>query len=124
MYSSIDMAAQAIQRKLNQYKARRLDGWHGGGTSISDDFQTALNSIDDDEDGDDSSTTAVDFVDPEAKSITKVNSFDLGKAISLEEAVFALDYVDHDFYIFLNSATNKITTIYKRHAGGIGLIEP
>jgi putative sigma-54 modulation protein len=65
-----------------------------------------------------------DFVDPEAKKITKINSFDLSKAMSVEEAVFALDYVDHDFYVFKNEDNGKITVVYKRNVGGIGLIEP
>ena len=64
------------------------------------------------------------FDDPDKPRVTKVNSFDLNKPISVEEAVFALDYVDHDFYVFRNAETNKISVVYKRHVGGVGLIEP
>lgn len=64
------------------------------------------------------------FEDPGKPEIVKVNSFDLQKPISVDEAVFALDYVDHDFYVFKNEATDKITVVYKRHVGGVGLIEP
>lgn len=64
------------------------------------------------------------FTDPEAPTITKVNSFDLDRAISVEEAVFALDYVDHDFYVFKNEDTDKVTVVYQRNVGGVGLIEP
>jgi putative sigma-54 modulation protein len=54
----------------------------------------------------------------------KINSFDLDNAISVDEAVFALDYVDHDFYVFKNKETDKVTVVYKRHTGGVGLVEP
>ena len=67
--------------------------------------------------------TADEFVDPEAPNVMKVNSFDLENAIPLKEAIFALDYVDHDFFVFKNEETNKRSVVYKRNAGGIGLIE-
>lgn len=78
-----------------------------------------------DDDEDDSTTVEDDFIDPEGEvNITKVKSFDLSKAVSVKEAVFGLDYVDHDFYVFRNEDTNEINVVYKRNAGGVGLIEP
>ena len=65
-----------------------------------------------------------EFVDPEAPQVTKINSFDLKNKISVQEAIFALDYIDHDFYVFKSEETDNITVVYKRHGGGIGLIEP
>lgn len=51
-------------------------------------------------------------------------SFDLSKPISIKEAIFALDYIDHDFYVFRDEETNEISVVYKRNAGGVGLIQP
>lgn len=51
-------------------------------------------------------------------------SFDLGTPISLEEAIFSLDYIDHDFYVFRDIDTKEINVVYKRNAGGVGLIQP
>ena len=51
-------------------------------------------------------------------------SFDLSSAISVKEAIFALDYIDHDFYVFRDEETNAISVVYKRNAGGVGLIQP
>ena len=125
MYNSIDQAAHALQRKLVKYKERRQDGWHGG-AAMGDDLLAALEALEKvDADNVDAAAAAdQEFVDPEAPTITKVNSFDLEKAVSVQEAVFALDYVDHDFYVFKNEETGKITVVYKRNGGGIGLIEP
>ena len=78
------------------------------------------------EDGEIDGTASIDgdfFADPEAPQITKVRSFDLDRPVSVEEAVFALDYVDHDFYAFRNAATGNVTVVYRRHGGGVGLIE-
>jgi len=52
------------------------------------------------------------------------NSFDLSKPISVKEAIFALDYIDHDFYVFRDDETNEVSVVYKRNAGGVGLIQP
>jgi putative sigma-54 modulation protein len=136
MYASIDAGAHTLQRKLVKYKERRTNGWHGGDSGKSndnDDFITALEEtiesgleipnfveINDDEDIDVDSG----FIDPEKPKVVKVNSFHLDKGISIDEAIFALDYVDHNFYVFRNEKTDQINVVYKRHHGGIGLVEP
>lgn len=86
---------------------------------MGDDLMTALEAMEDNTDDD----VVDEFVDPGKPSITKVNSFDLDNGIPLEEAIFALDYVDHDFFVFKNEENDKVTVVYKRNAGGVGLIE-
>ena len=125
MYNSIDAVSHALNRKLLKYKERRTAGWHGG-ASMSEDLLQAFDALEQMEtelppEQDNGSDF---FEDPEKKEIVKVNSFDLEHPISVDEAIFALDYVDHDFYVFKNEATDKISVVYKRHVGGIGLVEP
>jgi putative sigma-54 modulation protein len=45
-------------------------------------------------------------------------------AMTVEQALEQLQLVDHDFYVFRNSATNEINTIYTRNHGGYGVIQP
>ena len=138
MYTSIDASAHALQRKLVKYKERRTDGWHGGGSTSSatmngddEEFTLALeetiqNNIKllNDVAEPESAMEAQQEVDDPSSKVVKIQSFQLDKSISLDEAIFALDYVDHDFYVFRNEETKEINVIYKRHHGGIGLIEP
>ena len=42
----------------------------------------------------------------------------------MEEALIALDLIDHPFYVFRNSETNEINVVYKRSGEGAGLIQP
>ena len=121
MYNSIDAVAKALSRKLRKYKENRIAGWHGG-KNMGDDLLAALEAAEEFSVVDD--TDADSFEDLEKPAVTKVNSFDLENAISVEEAIFALDYVDHDFYVFLNEDTKNISVVYKRHTGGVGLVEP
>ena len=147
MYTSIDASAHALQRKLVKYKERRTDGWHGGSSTSS---ATNLNNKDDDvvddakfkvaleetiqnnikllngvtEPEPENTDMEIQDVDDPSRNVVPIHSFQLDKCISLNEAIFALDYVDHDFYVFRNEETKEINVIYKRHHGGIGLIEP
>ena len=124
MYASIDSASHALYRKLSKYKDNRIAGWHSGET-LGKDIMDVLENLEDVSDflpTDDNDEDT--FVDPEAPTVTKVKSYDLKNTMTVEEAVFALDYVDHDFFAFRNSATNEISVVYKRNVGGVGLIEP
>jgi putative sigma-54 modulation protein len=154
MYESIDQAAHALQRKLVKYKERRNAGHHGGMTMGDDmrtaleeieaeaDEQEQAMMIAAGQKNKKSNIAAAAVlaaVDPDdeaffyeeaatmthqKKIITPVKSFQLDRPITLEEAVFALDYIDHDFYVFRNQATDEINVVYKRHTGGIGHVAP
>jgi putative sigma-54 modulation protein len=119
MYASIDSVSTALQSKLSKYRQRRNDGYHAG-NRMGDDLMEALEQADFEEV---ESVKSDDFVDPEEPNVLKVSSYDLENAIPIKEAIFALDYVDHDFFVFKNEETGKKSVVYKRNAGGIGLIE-
>eukprot|EP00339_Tiarina_fusa_P011360 CAMPEP_0117039278 /NCGR_PEP_ID=MMETSP0472-20121206/27585_1 /TAXON_ID=693140 ORGANISM="Tiarina fusus, Strain LIS" /NCGR_SAMPLE_ID=MMETSP0472 /ASSEMBLY_ACC=CAM_ASM_000603 /LENGTH=230 /DNA_ID=CAMNT_0004749741 /DNA_START=98 /DNA_END=790 /DNA_ORIENTATION=+ len=114
--------ASALQSKLQKYRSRRNDGHHAG-NSMGDDLMAALDKIQDDLEAATTESDEDEFVDPEEASVVPVKSFDIENGIPLKEAVFALDYVDHDFFLFKNEETGKPSVVYKRNAGGIGLIE-
>jgi len=120
MYASIDLVSDRLARKLRKYKERRLEGWHGG-PNMGENIANVLDSIIEDEE---TESTTDEFVDPEAPTITKIKSFDLSKPISVDEAVFALDYIDHDFYVFRDAESGEVSVVYKRNSGGLGLIQP
>jgi putative sigma-54 modulation protein len=105
---------------LRQYKERRLDGYHGG-KHMGQDLADALTNLEQEAAQQQEEEEAID---PYAPKVTKIKSFDLSKPISLEEAIFALDYIDHDFYVFRDDKTKEINVVYKRNAGGVGLIQP
>lgn len=119
MYASIDAVSTALQSKLSKYRQRRNDGYHAG-NRMGDDLMEALAQAEFEEV---EVVESDDFVDPEEPNVMKVSSYDIDNAIPIKEAIFALDYVDHDFFVFKNEETGKKSVVYKRNAGGIGLIE-
>lgn len=123
MYESIDAVSHALNRKLRKYKERRQQGWHGGSNS-GDDIATLLEEMEAEQNWADNDVDEDDFEDPDKPAVMSVKSYDLSKPTSLEEAVFALDYTDHDFYVFRNKETDDVNVVYKRNAGGVGHVEP
>ena len=119
MYASIDAAATALQSKLRKYRTRRNEGYHAG-NSMGDDLMAAIEQLESDLDAE---LETDEFIDPEEPNVMKVNSYDLDNSIPLKKAIFALDYVDHDFFVFKNEETGKPSVVYKGNAGGIGLID-
>eukprot|EP00537_Pseudo-nitzschia_pungens_P007433 CAMPEP_0172377764 /NCGR_PEP_ID=MMETSP1060-20121228/69077_1 /TAXON_ID=37318 /ORGANISM="Pseudo-nitzschia pungens, Strain cf. cingulata" /LENGTH=253 /DNA_ID=CAMNT_0013105473 /DNA_START=543 /DNA_END=1304 /DNA_ORIENTATION=+ len=129
MYESIDAVAKALQSKLQKYRSRRNEGYHAG-NSMGQDLMEVLQKMELDETADEDEDVAADiayaendFIDVNKPNILKVNSYDLDTPMPINEAVFALDYVDHDFFVFKNEETGKASIVYKRNAGGVGLIE-
>uniref|UniRef100_A0A7S2RPC0 Sigma 54 modulation/S30EA ribosomal protein C-terminal domain-containing protein n=1 Tax=Eucampia antarctica TaxID=49252 RepID=A0A7S2RPC0_9STRA len=122
MYASIDAVTDRLARKLRKYKERRLSGYHGG-PNMGENLASVLDSVADSIE-ETAASDGEEFVDPEAPVVTKIKSYDLSNAMTLQEAIFSLDYVDHDFYVFRDSESNEINVVYKRNAGGHGLIQP
>ena len=55
--------------------------------------------------------------------ITKRKSFTLDP-ITEEDAIYMMDSIDHDFYVFLNAETGKVNIIYRKNNNNqYGLIE-
>lgn len=123
MYASIDAVTDRLAQKLRKYKERRLQGYHGG-PNMGDNLAQVLEDLGQEELAEEAASTDEEFVDPEAPVVTKIKSYDLSTPISIEEAIFALDYVDHDFYVFREKESNEISVVYKRNVGGFGLINP
>ncbi len=57
------------------------------------------------------------------KSIVKTKTFAL-KPIPPEEAVLQMEMLGHDFFVFINSETERTAVVYRRKDKNYGLIEP
>lgn len=56
-------------------------------------------------------------------NITKYKTFEVFPK-SVEEAVDEMNMLEHDFYVFINSKTNKLQIVYRRNDGDMGVLEP
>lgn len=61
--------------------------------------------------------------DEEENYDIKVKTFSF-KPMSVEEAILQMNLLGHDFYVFKDAQTLETSVVYKRKAGGYGLIVP
>ena len=99
---SVDRAIDALERQIRKNKTRLQKKIR------VNDFEL-LDSIED---------------EPEEEyGDIKVKTFPF-KPMNVEEAILQMNLVGHDFYVFKDAETLETCVVYKRHAGGYGLIVP
>ena len=121
MYASIDLVADKIERQLRKYKTRYS---HKGATTAREftavDELAEVNEDDELEVIQIAKDAASDEVRP---TIVRSKRFPL-KPMLADEACKHMDLLGHDFFMFINSETSQVNTVYHRRDGNYGLIEP
>ena len=56
-------------------------------------------------------------------SVVRVKRFRVNP-LEEEEAIEQMELLGHDFFIFLNLGTDRLSVVYRRRDGGYGLLEP
>ncbi|MCG0278287.1 MAG: ribosome-associated translation inhibitor RaiA [Thermanaeromonas sp.] len=59
----------------------------------------------------------------EEQKVVKVKRFPV-KPMTVEEAIMQMELLGHDFFVFANAETEKVSVLYRRRDGQYGLIEP
>lgn len=104
VYNALDLAIEKLKKQLAKQKDRLMKKPHGS---------IRFESIED---------YAADSSHEEEKIIRR-KTFEY-KPMSEEDAILQLELLGHDFFVFDNFETNKVSVIYKRKDGDYGLIEP
>ncbi len=119
MYASIDLVADKIERQLRKYKTRY---YHKGNKAVKG--HEPLLTADEDEDEEMMELSNESASGEEARpKIVRSKRFPL-KPMHPEEACKHMDLLGHDFFMFINTETNFVNTVYHRRDGNYGLIEP
>jgi len=108
--AALDVAADVLARQSRRHKKRLHDRQHAPGAKET---AAALAAAQPDE-GDE---------EYRAGKVVRVKSFE-AKPMSQEEALAQMDLVGHDFFLFLDAATNDYAVLYKREGGDYGLLAP
>lgn len=121
MYASIDLVADKIERQLRKYKTRYYHKGNKGKEKGGAEQSVAVDvSAEIDSDFAVNKEIALEDIRPK---IVRSKRFPL-KPMLPEEACKHMDLLGHDFFMFINSETNQVNTVYHRRDGNYGLIEP
>ena len=109
MYASIDLVSDKLERQLRKYKDKhyRSKQHHKHRAEPNPELMGKL----------------IEENNHSHGKIIKSKKFKL-HPLTPEEASVQLDLISHDFYVFINSKTKQMNTIYRRKDGDYGLIEP
>ncbi len=112
MLDAFDEAYRALEKQARRHKRRMQDR-----TKKSVRELEPLPAIDE---ADESSEEEEELAEPE---IVRVKSHAV-KPMTPEEAALQMDMIGHDFFVFTDAQTENVAVVYRRDAGGYGLIEP
>lgn len=107
-YSAVDQAHDLLERRIRDWKTRAY-------------FQRRQESAAQKE----AEAAQAAALPPEDKSgwIVRRKSHET-KPLTPEEAIDQMETLGHDFFLFINAETGAHNVVYRRRAGGYGLIEP
>jgi putative sigma-54 modulation protein len=99
MYCSIDLVVDKLQRQVEKYRTRLLAG-----------------RVEEEE-------PAAPSPPPDGGLVVRTKRYPV-KPMTVDEAVMEMELLGHDFFIFTNADTDRVSVVYRRWDGNFGLIEP
>jgi putative sigma-54 modulation protein len=106
IHAAIDSVSDVMERLVTKYKGRYEVGKGGAPESIRK-----------------PSSDVERQADEEKAGIVKLKRFDV-KPMTVEQAVDQMEFLGHDFFIFVHDSDNSINVLYRRKDGKYGLIQP
>lgn len=121
LYAAVDKAADKLERQLRKIKEREVKGGvhtqhtaANGAARIGSHLPEEVPELD--------TSRSADLADLPAEVIRR-KVFHV-EAMSVEDAVQKLDMIGHAFFLYRDSKTQDIQVLYRRDAGGYGILVP
>ena len=113
--AAVDVVAQALDRQVMRYKERHFASLRAkkGGDYSSIRAPAAERP----------SGEEPESVIAPSGNVVRVKRFAM-KPLSVEEAAEQMEFLGHEFFFFINAATNQYNVIYLRRDGNYTVIEP
>lgn len=107
-YTAMDAVMDKIDRQIARFKTKRFGAFNKGGA------ETKAVEVETEE--------GVEPAEEEGR-LVRIKRFTM-KPMDVEEALEQMELLGHNFFVFSNSETGRVSVVYKREDGNFGLIEP
>ena len=104
LYDAIDLIIDKLERQIRKQKTR-LSRKTKDNNKLSFNFAELEN-----------------LEEKEMDEVVKTKTIN-PKPMDLEEAILEMELSGHNFFVYLDTETNKVSVVYKRLHGGYGLLE-
>jgi putative sigma-54 modulation protein len=114
---AINLAVEKMYRQIQRFKGKRIrKGRERYSATIEElGIAEAIPEIEVDGDLQEQAPTEPEIIRRKNVAITAMNE---------DEAIEQMELLGHTFFVFFNQATGSINVIYKRRAGGYGVLNP
>ena len=99
MYDNVDVVIPKVERQMRKYRTKLSKKLHESAELFQDSDEEV-----------------------KKEELVKKKKYVL-RPMSVEEAIFQLNVMDHSFYVFCNEESGEVNVVYRRDDGDIGLIE-
>ncbi len=106
--TAIDKVHDLLERRLREWKSKVVFGRRRETAALKEALWTEATRL---------------RQEDQAGRIVRMKSHEI-KPTGPEDAIDQMEMLGHDFFFFLNADTGQYTVVYRRKAGGYGLIEP
>ncbi len=106
-HATVDAVSDVMERLINKYKAR----YEVNKGRVPESIRKPANT--------ESQGGEVE----ERNGVVKLKRFTI-KPMTVDEAIDQMEFIGHDFFIFVNNDNNSINIVYKRKDGKYGVLQP
>ena len=116
--AAVNATVDALDRQLNRWKAHTYRSERQSRNAPDADAVVAeLAAVEPDSASGDGETVAP------MGDLVRIKRFNM-EPMPVEEAALQMQYLDHDFYMFLDADTNRYSVLYRRGDDNFGMIQP
>ncbi|MBS1696437.1 MAG: ribosome-associated translation inhibitor RaiA [Actinobacteria bacterium] len=119
-YAALESAVCKLESRLRRSKDRRKIHY-GDKTPVSLAEATALNALPETPPASDEAAPAVAVDDHEPGRVVRTKEH-AAKPMTVDDALYEMELVGHDFFLFHDKESDRACVVYRRHAYDYGLI--
>jgi putative sigma-54 modulation protein len=112
MFAAIDAVVDKMHRQIARYKGKRMNRWQGQKPNRGEEELLPLDT-----------EILEELSEEQDRRIVRVKRFAVSP-MHEEEAIEQMELLGHDFFVFFNPNSGRLSVLYRRKDGNYGLLEP